>query len=136
MNRVLTRGRSTILPLGRRSHIPRYALVCLLTVCQYNDEFVKCPKISTTPPRCHSDQVDPLVCIHFINVSAKLLNEKLMLITFVFVVIRSWHDVMHHDILIGYLFHHLSVKLLTDKATVYIPSVLTSWSRHMKEIWN
>ena len=27
MNRVLTRGRSTILPLGRRSHIPRYALV-------------------------------------------------------------------------------------------------------------
>ena len=27
MNRVLTRGRSIILPPGRRSHIPRYALV-------------------------------------------------------------------------------------------------------------
>ena len=26
-----------------------------------NDGVVKCQKNSTTPPRCHSDQVDPLV---------------------------------------------------------------------------
>ena len=26
-----------------------------------NDGVVKCQKKSTTPPRCHSDQVDPLV---------------------------------------------------------------------------
>ena len=28
-----------------------------------NDGVVKCQKNSTTPPRCHSDQVDPLVII-------------------------------------------------------------------------
>ena len=28
---------------------------------QYNDGFGKCPKNSTSPPRCHSNQVDPLV---------------------------------------------------------------------------
>ena len=30
-----------------------------------NDGVVKCQKNSTTPPRCHSDQVDPLVYIYF-----------------------------------------------------------------------
>ena len=28
-----------------------------------NDGIVKCQKNSTTPPRCHSDQVDPLVFV-------------------------------------------------------------------------
>ena len=28
---------------------------------QYNDGFGKCPKNTTSPPRCHSNQVDPLV---------------------------------------------------------------------------
>ena len=29
-----------------------------------NDGVVKCQKNSTTPPRCHSDQVDPLVYVY------------------------------------------------------------------------
>ena len=39
-----------------------------------NDAVVKCPKNPTTEPRCHSDQVDPLVLK---NVS-ELLNNLLI----------------------------------------------------------
>ena len=41
---------------------------------------VKCPKNSTTPPRCHSDQVDPLVffsviiCLFLCRHAASLAN--------------------------------------------------------------
>ena len=42
-----------------------YLFVCLpiryFIMNDDNDGVVKCQKNSTTPPRCHSDQVDPLV---------------------------------------------------------------------------
>ena len=31
------------------------------------DGVINCPKSPTTEPRCHSDQVDPLVAIELVN---------------------------------------------------------------------
>ena len=49
-----------------------------------NDGVVKCQKNPTTPPRCHSDQVDPLViviaaivigmCVHVFMVNEYILG--------------------------------------------------------------
>ena len=52
---------------------------------------VKCQKNSTTPPRCHSDQVDPLVvCVVFL--CAYDWNKYLHIYS---LILRENHDVIH-----------------------------------------